>query len=102
MQALAANQPLLLLLEDLHWAAPSSISLLFYLGRRLGGSRILVVGTYRPEDVAVGWQDGTHPLVEVISEFKRDFGEISLDLDRAIQLEGRRFFDAGYTAQSAG
>jgi predicted ATPase len=93
VQALAANQPLLLLLEDLHWAAPSSISMLFHLGRHLGGSRILVVGTYRPEDVAVGWKKGVHPLVEVISEFKRNFGEISLDLDQAIQLEGRHFID---------
>ena len=93
LQTLAARQPLLLLLEDLHWAAPSSISLLFHLGRRLGGSPILVVGNYRPEDVAVGWQEGPHPLVEVISEFKRDFGEMSLDLDRAIQRDGRRFID---------
>ena len=93
LQALATKQPLLLLLEDLHWAAPSSISLLFHLGRHLGGSQILVVGTYRPEDVAVGWNEGIHPLVEVISEFKRDFGEMSLNLDQVIQREGRRFVD---------
>jgi adenylate cyclase len=31
--------------------------------------------------------------VEVISEFKRDFGEMSLNLDQVIQREGRRFVD---------
>jgi predicted ATPase/DNA-binding SARP family transcriptional activator len=94
LQALAARRPLLLLLDDLHWADPSSISLLFHLGRRIGGSRILLVGTYRPEDVAVGWENAAHPLEGVVSEFKRDFGDIGVDLDQATRVEGRRFVEA--------
>ena len=38
---LANRQPLLLLLDDLQWADSASISLLFHLGRRLAGSRII-------------------------------------------------------------
>jgi tetratricopeptide (TPR) repeat protein/tRNA A-37 threonylcarbamoyl transferase component Bud32 len=48
--ALAANSPVVLVLEDLHWADPSSIDLLRHLCQRIGGQRLLVVGTVRPED----------------------------------------------------
>jgi predicted ATPase len=94
LQALAAQQPLLLVLDDLHWADTSSISLLFHLGRRMGKSRILIVGTFRPEDVALGRAGGRHPLEDVLSEFKRDYGDIRVDLGHAARAEGRQFVDA--------
>jgi tetratricopeptide (TPR) repeat protein len=56
--ALAAGTPMVLLLEDLHWADPSSVDLLRHLGQRLVGQHLLVVGTYRPEEVELGH----HPL----------------------------------------
>ena len=46
--AMAAQRPLLLLIDDLQWADAESISLLFHLSRRIEGSCILVVGSYRP------------------------------------------------------
>ncbi|NIO72417.1 MAG: AAA family ATPase, partial [Anaerolineae bacterium] len=54
LQALAQRGPLLLVVDDLQWADLGSISLLFHLGRHLAGSRILIVGAYRPEEVAIG------------------------------------------------
>jgi tetratricopeptide (TPR) repeat protein len=56
--ALAADAPLVLLLEDLHWADPSSVDLLRHLGQRIPRQRLLVLGTYRPEEVELG----NHPL----------------------------------------
>jgi DNA-binding SARP family transcriptional activator len=94
LRALAARRPLLLILDDLHWADASSINLLFHLGRSIEKSRILIVGCYRPEDVAHGWDDRPHPLQGVLSEFKRYFGEIGVDLDREAGNAGRRFVDA--------
>jgi DNA-binding SARP family transcriptional activator len=94
LHALAAQRPLLLILDDLHWADASSINLLFHLGRSIEKSRILIVGCYRPEDVAHGWDDKPHPLQGVLSEFKRYFGEIGVDLDHEAGDEGRRFVDA--------
>jgi predicted ATPase len=82
-----------LLLDDLHWADVSSLSLLFYLGRRLANHRIFIIGSYRPEDVALGWRGEPHPLGEVIAEFQRHFGETKVSLDTA-SAEGRRFVDA--------
>jgi DNA-binding SARP family transcriptional activator len=49
---LAVRQPLLLVLEDLHWADDMSVRLLGFLARRLGARPALVVGTVREEELA--------------------------------------------------
>ncbi|MGB3716114.1 MAG: hypothetical protein WA996_16945, partial [Candidatus Promineifilaceae bacterium] len=65
--------------------------LLFHLARRLADSRILLVGAYRPDDVAIGRAGARHPLAAVVHELQRDFGDIFVDLDKA---DGRAFVDA--------
>jgi tetratricopeptide (TPR) repeat protein len=50
LAALAADRPVLLLLEDLHWSDPSSIDLLRHIGSRVTGQRLLLIGTFRPEE----------------------------------------------------
>ena len=94
LNRLAEQQPLLLVLDDLQWADVASISLLFRLGRRIGGSHILVVGTYRPEEVSLGRGGARHPLEKVLAEFKRYFGDICVELDQVPEAEGRHFVDA--------
>jgi DNA-binding CsgD family transcriptional regulator len=51
--ALAA-EPALLALEDLHWADEATLQLLRYLGRRVNGLPLLVVGTFRDDASAPG------------------------------------------------
>jgi tetratricopeptide (TPR) repeat protein len=51
LESLATSTAVVLLLEDLHWADPSSIDALAYLSRRPTPHRLLVVGTYRPADL---------------------------------------------------
>jgi tetratricopeptide (TPR) repeat protein len=102
LQSLAARQPLLITLDDLQWADVASISLLFHLGRRLEGSRVLIVGAYRPDEVAMGWEGERHPLEKVLGEFKRTFGEIWVDLAEVEQAEGRRFVDLLLDTQANG
>ncbi|MFQ5593539.1 MAG: tetratricopeptide repeat protein [Anaerolineae bacterium] len=94
LQALARQQPLLLVLDDLQWADAASVSLLFHLGRRISTSRIMIVGAYRPEDVALGRGGERHPLESVVNEVKRYFGDVVVDLGRAAEAEGRHFVDA--------
>jgi len=100
LQAIAAKRPLTLLLDDLQWADAASISLLFHLGRNIGENRILIVGAYRPEEVALGrpstssGQVERHPLEKVLTEFQRYFGELRVNLDQTDEAEGRQFVEA--------
>ena len=97
LQTLSRQQPLLLVLDDLQWADLGSISLLFHLGRRIEGNRILIVGGYRSAEVALGriststGKRERHPLEPVVNEFKGVYGDFELGLDQA---EGRHFVDA--------
>ncbi|MBX3220627.1 MAG: AAA family ATPase [Labilithrix sp.] len=63
IEALSNDAPVVLVLEDLHWADPSTAELLAVLGARREPARLLVLGTYRASDVARG-----HPLSRVTSE----------------------------------
>lgn len=91
---LAEKQPLVLVLDDLQWTDQASADLLFRLGRRIDGSRILLVGAYRPAEVALGRGGQRHPLDKVLAEFKRYYGDIAIDLGRGEEAEQRRFVDA--------
>jgi DNA-binding CsgD family transcriptional regulator len=51
LAAAAATAPILLIVEDVHWADRSTLELLAYLARRLGAERVLVVATYRSDEV---------------------------------------------------
>jgi transcriptional regulator with XRE-family HTH domain/tetratricopeptide (TPR) repeat protein len=94
LRASAAVFPLLIILDDLHWADTTSIDLLHHLGRRLGDSRLLILGTYRPEEVALGRRGERHPLEKALAEFKRHFGKIEVNLDEATAARGRAFVNA--------
>jgi len=61
--------PLVLVLDDLHWADRPTLLLLEHLARRLEGSRLLVVGTYRDMEL-----DRHHPLSETLATLRRSPG----------------------------
>jgi predicted ATPase len=94
IRGLSAKKPLVLVLDDLQWADAASIGLLFRLARRLDSARLLMVGTYRPNDLAVGREGERHPLEPVLAEIKRYQGEVGIDLDAARAERGRQFVDA--------
>jgi DNA-binding CsgD family transcriptional regulator len=62
----SAPQPLVIGLEDLHWSDPATRDLLAFLARNLHGNRVLVVGTYRTDDLVRG-----HPLLVRLAELSR-------------------------------
>jgi hypothetical protein len=53
---LAHERPLVLFLDDLHWADPSTVDALAYAIPRWSSRRILVVGTFRPAELLTGNQ----------------------------------------------
>ncbi len=59
----ASHEPLLIVLDDLHWADRPSLRLLRFLARELRETRILIVGTYRQIEVAAD-----HALAEIVGE----------------------------------
>lgn len=64
--ALAADDPLVLVLEDLHWSDSATIDLLGMLAQRRDPARLLIVATYRPADVAAA----AHPLGTLVQELQ--------------------------------
>ena len=64
--AAAAERPILLVLDDLHWADTPSLLLLQLLTESLPGSAAMVVGTYRDRELAPD-----HPLREGLADFTR-------------------------------
>lgn len=89
----SAKRPLLICLEDLHWADSATSQLLIYLARNIQRLKILIVGTYRPEDLASSAEGEVHPLQSSMRLMTREgtLTEISLtridkdDLSHAIE-----------------
>jgi DNA-binding NarL/FixJ family response regulator len=71
----ARTQPILLVLDDLHWADRASLGLLRHLARFVERSRLLVVGLYRDGDLG-----RDHPLPAVLAELRREPGTQALRL----------------------
>src|ERR1700761_1508617 len=63
---LAASAPVLLVIEDLHWADATTRHLVTFLTRMLHRERVAIVGTYRTDDLP-----SRHPLRAVIAELLR-------------------------------
>jgi tetratricopeptide (TPR) repeat protein len=74
---IAEARPLVILLDDVHWADTSSTNLLFYLSRQITTKRILVIATYRPDDVEADNEGKGHPILKVKNEILRyDAGKV--------------------------
>ena len=63
---IAGQQPVLLILEDMHWADRSTRDLLTFLSRVLHRERVVVIATYRTDDL-----HRSHPLRPVVGELLR-------------------------------
>jgi tetratricopeptide (TPR) repeat protein len=65
--ATAARVPVVLVLDDLHWADKGSIAMLRHAARHAAPHRLLMIGTYRDVDI-----DAPHPLGEAIGALYRE------------------------------
>ncbi len=77
LDALTADTPLVLALEDLHWSDYSTLDLISYLARRRRSTRLMLVGTYRPAELIASG----HPLRAVKQELlaKQQCEELPLE-----------------------
>ena len=89
LDGLAEDGPAVLVIEDLHWADSSTRSFISFLARSVCDERLLVVGTYRSDEL-----HRRHPLRPLLAELASDPYTRLIDLPRfspaelAEQLEG--------------
>ena len=89
LEALSGDAPVLLVVEDLHWADSSTRHFLGFLARTICSERLLVLGTYRSDEL-----HRRHPLRPLLAELASDPYTRLLELPRftpdelAEQLEG--------------
>ncbi len=88
----AKMQPLVLILDDLHWADSLSLLLLQFLARELSNACLLVIGTYRDGELAP-----EHPLTHALGELARVPGSQSLSLRCLTASEVSRFIELTIT-----
>ncbi|WP_328814338.1 ATP-binding protein [Nonomuraea cypriaca] len=77
LERLSELRPTILLIEDIHWADRSSRDLIAFLSRNLHAPQVLIVMTYRSDDL-----HRQHPLRPVLAELGRVNGVHRLDLPR--------------------
>jgi DNA-binding CsgD family transcriptional regulator/tetratricopeptide (TPR) repeat protein len=75
LEGLAAERPLVLVVEDLHWADNGTVELLDYVVRNIDDSAVLVAATYRPDEV-----DRRPALRRVFTELRRHPAVTTLEL----------------------
>ena len=89
LRAAASTRPIVLILDDLHWADAASLVLLRLLARELQTLRLLVIGTYR--DVGL---DPANPLEPTLGKIARDSRRVPLrglspaEVERFLALAG--------------
>jgi len=89
IEQVARDRPSVLVLEDLHWADASTREFLAFLARNLGSTQLLVVGTYRADDVGRG-----HPLRRYLAELSRLGSAERLEVRRLDRAELRELAEA--------
>ncbi|MFJ8860685.1 AAA family ATPase [Streptomyces sp. NPDC102451] len=82
LERVSASRTVVLVLEDLHWADASTRHLLAYLFRTLRSGRLVVIGTYRADDV-----HRRHPLRPLLAELDRLRTVRRIELDRFSRAE---------------
>ena len=75
LSRVSVASPLVLLLDDLHWAGSASLLLLRHLARSTRDGRLTIVGAYRETEVG-----NTHPLIDVVADLHHDGVATSIDV----------------------
>ncbi len=91
LTALAVRQPIVVLLDDLHWSDPASLDLLRFLARSVAGLPLLVLVTYRSDELT-----RRHPLSALLPHLAREASAARIDLGRLNHSAVRALVDARY------
>jgi DNA-binding CsgD family transcriptional regulator/tetratricopeptide (TPR) repeat protein len=89
LRAVLSAEPTLLVLEDVHWADEATLEMLRFLGRRLSALPLLVVATYRDDEVAVD-----SPLTGVLGDLATSPGVSRLGLSPLSEAAVRQLLES--------
>ena len=81
LKRISQEKPLLIFLDDLQWADPTSLNLIHYIVRNTKNDKIGIIGTYRYEDIIQKYDGKTHQLRTWMQNMSREdlFDEIRLN-----------------------
>lgn len=82
IQRSAFDSPLVLFLDDLQWADATSLNLLHYMARNIRQNKVLILGTYRPEDIIQSDDGKPHHLMTTMQNMNREDLLEKVDLNR--------------------
>ena len=66
LEELSKDLPVILFLEDVHWADVSTVDLVTYISDRMGGIRLMILATFRPSELELA----RHPFLQVMQQLK--------------------------------
>jgi len=78
--SMSAESSMILFLDDLQWADSASLSLMHYISRAIVSSRVLIIGTFRCEELSPDSEGHSHPLVETLRLMSREDLHIEIRL----------------------
>ena len=85
----AQSRPLLIVVDDLHWADSSSLLMLDFLVREITASPVLVLGTYRDVEITAN-----HPMSQTLGNLVRERHYRRVQLDGLTQQEVGEFVES--------
>jgi DNA-binding NarL/FixJ family response regulator/tetratricopeptide (TPR) repeat protein len=89
LEKASASRPLVVVVEDLHWADDSTLAILRFILRAFNGGRFLLTMTYRSDDVRRG-----HPLRTFLTEAERGRYVKAVSLGRLDRVQVRQLMEA--------
>jgi DNA-binding CsgD family transcriptional regulator/predicted negative regulator of RcsB-dependent stress response len=89
IERLAADRPLMFVIEDLHWADRSTLDLVALLVRALRADRVLVVVSFRSDELR-----RSHPLRPLVTGWERVRAVQHIELERLRRAEVARQLEA--------
>jgi predicted ATPase len=84
-----SESPMLLVLEDVHWADEATLDILRYLGRRLADAELMILATFRSEELS-----RDHPLTVVLGDLASLPGVIRMQLPPLTAAGVRQLLEA--------
>ncbi len=78
--AISAKKPVILFIDDVHWADSASLALIHYIARAISSEKVLLLVTFRSEQLTPDAEGRPHPLVETLRLMRREdlFKEIKI------------------------